>query len=558
MMAGEIEEPFSVQMASLHSSSISFGRFEPESLSWERRSSFSHNRYLEEVEKYSTPGSVTEKKAYFEAHFKKKALLRQSLEFQNEMTDQTTSNDMLDDMSYIDEFVNSNDEYGCPPSDDQTKNSSDYHGECEVLSYHRESEEIISPDFHAEASFIDEVGEADGGSLCSEHIGAQQSLLVHDRVVLNKDKSGLDSTDNVTDEADNVASVESADPSPKFQDVQKEHTLSTKKAKEPSSKGPEKGQLKAPKPKVRSQATGLVQRKFSSEITKDSAKNSKKGEREGVRKPKPEKQIRPKVPFNATSLSGAVKSEDPKKLKLKSSQENKSEKDERTKRVSTTSSAPQRPAADKIVPRTCQSTNRAMRNAVSNKSEAKMSGAVFSFKSDERAEKRKEFFTKLGEKMHAKEAEMNQIQSKTQVASAHAKPNNARNKSTSPGSRPIRSSVFRKPGSQLESSATEFANTTRHSQEKSTNFPSAVPSERSGCAPSASTSRSPSPSASRRIETIGKKERDNGRTGDAQKHRGSVVTDSSKGERGEMIRKMKGLGIGGSSGMDRLPVGVAS
>lgn len=54
------------------SDSISFGRFQNESLSWERRSSFSHNRYLEEVEKYSKPGSVNEKKAYFEAHFKKK------------------------------------------------------------------------------------------------------------------------------------------------------------------------------------------------------------------------------------------------------------------------------------------------------------------------------------------------------------------------------------------------------------------------------------------------------------------------------------------------------
>ncbi|KAK9705241.1 hypothetical protein RND81_07G042500 [Saponaria officinalis] len=79
-MAGEVQQPFSLsfQVEALHSSSISFGRFELESLSWERRSSFSHNRYLDEVEKYAKPGSVTEKKAYFEAHFKKRALLRQT------------------------------------------------------------------------------------------------------------------------------------------------------------------------------------------------------------------------------------------------------------------------------------------------------------------------------------------------------------------------------------------------------------------------------------------------------------------------------------------------
>lgn len=63
-----------MQADSIHSGSISFGRFESEPLSWERRSTFSHNRYLEEVEKCSTPGSVIKKKAYFEAHFKKKGL----------------------------------------------------------------------------------------------------------------------------------------------------------------------------------------------------------------------------------------------------------------------------------------------------------------------------------------------------------------------------------------------------------------------------------------------------------------------------------------------------
>uniref|UniRef100_A0A2P2LKT2 Uncharacterized protein LOC8270369 n=1 Tax=Rhizophora mucronata TaxID=61149 RepID=A0A2P2LKT2_RHIMU len=51
--------------------SVSFGRFENDSLSWEKWSSFSPNKYLEEVEKCATPGSVAQKKAYFEAHYQK-------------------------------------------------------------------------------------------------------------------------------------------------------------------------------------------------------------------------------------------------------------------------------------------------------------------------------------------------------------------------------------------------------------------------------------------------------------------------------------------------------
>ncbi|KAL9680017.1 hypothetical protein QQ045_017889 [Rhodiola kirilowii] len=47
--------------------SISFGRFENDLLSWEKWSAFSQNKYLEEVEKCATPGSVAEKKAFFEA-----------------------------------------------------------------------------------------------------------------------------------------------------------------------------------------------------------------------------------------------------------------------------------------------------------------------------------------------------------------------------------------------------------------------------------------------------------------------------------------------------------
>ncbi|PHT54530.1 hypothetical protein CQW23_08992 [Capsicum baccatum] len=56
-MAGDIEEPFrlSFQADSWQSGSISFSRLENEAICWERRSFFTHNRYLEEVEKYSKP-----------------------------------------------------------------------------------------------------------------------------------------------------------------------------------------------------------------------------------------------------------------------------------------------------------------------------------------------------------------------------------------------------------------------------------------------------------------------------------------------------------------------
>ncbi|KAL5722370.1 hypothetical protein ACHQM5_005900 [Ranunculus cassubicifolius] len=65
---------------SVFKQSVSFGRFENDLLSWERWSSFSQNKYLEEVGKCSTPGSVAKKKAYFEAHYKKIAARKAEME----------------------------------------------------------------------------------------------------------------------------------------------------------------------------------------------------------------------------------------------------------------------------------------------------------------------------------------------------------------------------------------------------------------------------------------------------------------------------------------------
>ena len=53
--------------------SVSFGRFAAESLSWENRSVFEHNRRQEEISKLTLPGLVAQKKAFFEEYYKKKA-----------------------------------------------------------------------------------------------------------------------------------------------------------------------------------------------------------------------------------------------------------------------------------------------------------------------------------------------------------------------------------------------------------------------------------------------------------------------------------------------------
>lgn len=63
--------------------SVSFGRFENDALSWEKWSSFSPNKYLDEAGSLSTPGSVAQKKAYFEAQHKKMAT-KKSEQFEQE------------------------------------------------------------------------------------------------------------------------------------------------------------------------------------------------------------------------------------------------------------------------------------------------------------------------------------------------------------------------------------------------------------------------------------------------------------------------------------------
>ncbi|XP_042062992.1 protein WVD2-like 7 [Salvia splendens] len=79
--------------------SISFGRFTADSLSWERWSTFPHKKYVEEAESYARPGSVAQKKAFFEAHYKRIAAQRAAaaalLEQENAALSQKAQNESV-------------------------------------------------------------------------------------------------------------------------------------------------------------------------------------------------------------------------------------------------------------------------------------------------------------------------------------------------------------------------------------------------------------------------------------------------------------------------------
>ncbi|KAJ4748266.1 TPX2 (targeting protein for Xklp2) protein family [Rhynchospora pubera] len=81
--------------------SVSFGKFEFESLSWEKWSVFRHDRRQEELEKFN--GLVAEKKAYFEEYYKRmralKALQQQQQQQEEQARQQTQQTELTLDYS---------------------------------------------------------------------------------------------------------------------------------------------------------------------------------------------------------------------------------------------------------------------------------------------------------------------------------------------------------------------------------------------------------------------------------------------------------------------------
>ncbi|CAN8253701.1 unnamed protein product [Cochlearia groenlandica] len=91
----KIDEAMMMMPRRVLTESVSFGRFASETLQWEKWSAFTQNRYLEEVERFTKPGSVAEKRAFFEAHFKSRAASGRATKTKSKQVSVKTSQDTL-------------------------------------------------------------------------------------------------------------------------------------------------------------------------------------------------------------------------------------------------------------------------------------------------------------------------------------------------------------------------------------------------------------------------------------------------------------------------------
>ncbi|KAL8157554.1 protein WVD2-like 7 [Apium graveolens] len=402
------EDPFqlSFKADSLHSGSISFGRFETESLSWERKSSFSHNRYLEEVEKYSKPGSVTEKKAYFEAHFRRKALLKQRLSECQNGTEYQNVEESSENMDYVEDLDNFSGEIHFTHSE-ESPDGWEYDRECAVISREGEDTRVL----YSENEIPTAMSRSDAVNIVIEYVKPDHEKLEE---ASQTDFEILPPTDGESsvkqDQQDKTLQVHltstAVDSSLSTQEDEEDDSVGSKQQVLSSKRTAEKPELARRGLKYQAQKViifGGAPKRTEKKLNGRAVEGSQilKMQKKSSRSAAPSK----------CSIGKFIKSEDPCRTKAKTNQENKCcNKEARTTKVVEYQSS----ASEKLVRKGRQTEDRSKQSSGSSKESVKQCSSGFKFKSDQRAEKRKEYFNKLEEKMHAKEAEINQVQAKTQ------------------------------------------------------------------------------------------------------------------------------------------------
>ncbi|EYU34775.1 hypothetical protein MIMGU_mgv1a009392mg [Erythranthe guttata] len=135
--------------------SISFGRFMNESLSWDKWSSFPHKKYVEEAERYAQPGSVAEKKAFFEAHYKRIAAQKAAALLLLEQENASKIEDVVKPVDIDDD-------------DDQRPIFDNSHAQFDVLDTEEETVEVNAGSKDSLVSAVEIIEEGENADIVAE------------------------------------------------------------------------------------------------------------------------------------------------------------------------------------------------------------------------------------------------------------------------------------------------------------------------------------------------------------------------------------------------------
>ncbi|XVE75140.1 hypothetical protein DITRI_Ditri12bG0071900 [Diplodiscus trichospermus] len=427
--------------------SVSFGRFENDSLSWEKWSSFSPNKYLEEVEKCATPGSVAQKKAYFEEHYKKiaarKAEQEKSMESKSLNSDDQNSSDLVgksngrcsgEEDKQETNLVSEANNIQCDGQSEEPEIAT----ECQNSSVEEVKEKI---DSRLESEEKEEIGSTVGSSTLNkpEETVADEAILVKEVETLSKESQDvmglpqkperdIENTPNIKNKNVKLGHSE------KFHKItpvnrERNDTRIKKKPASPVNKTPQFSTSRASKPTPTPTTSSASRTSSKTQTTSSYSSPKTKNPSVGESKKVAPRSLHMSLSLDPSgsgpaSLTATRKSlimekmgdKDIVKRAFKTFQSNynqfkpsSQEKSPVTKQVSGKGREPRLSTLT-----TPQKENEGSSRVGSmEKKNAKAAPSYFGLKSDERAERRKEFSKKLEEKSNGREAERKYLQTKS-------------------------------------------------------------------------------------------------------------------------------------------------